>query len=237
MGDGELLVTVKGFVLLAIVIIGLSLSIFLGVIPLTKRPLPEPPLVYRRNISPVVGADVGEIKITLTPGEAFVLGEYILADVEIYLGRFWTDNGSALVILKFPFSMQWIYENYSRPNGDIHFRVDNSTNDFYVIYSGKSVLWYTHEGFFGANLTIICSHSMNLSFAYGTSDRTTDFAFPNIVQIKPYSYVEQRRNAHLTTSLAFVVLGLSIISTIPAVDRVFDAFIVSSKKKKEVSQK
>jgi len=49
-----------------------------------------------------------------------------------------------------------------------------------------------------------------------------EFHYPNIVNIKSYSYLEERRNAQLTNALNERILGLTIIAVSPIAVQVVD---------------
>jgi hypothetical protein len=89
----------------------------------------------------------------------------------------------------------------------------------------------------GVRLLFDSTSFRELENIYGTSEQTTVFSLPAIVNVRPASYLDQRRGEYQTRSLAFVVLGLSIISTITAFDRLLDSLKPLFGKKEDKEQK
>lgn len=158
--------------------------------------------------------DWGGIKITMQPENAFVVGDRISSTVEL---RMWylRTNETAYVELVFPESIsilsEWAEANYSEYEQHIYLTC-NSSN---IVCRQNLTLWYVHEGIFGVNLAVTIYHTYS-------SPEMGEFVFPDVVHIKSYSYLEERRNAQLTNALNQEVFGLTIIAVSPIVVTLFE---------------
>lgn len=178
---------------------------------------PEKSLVFDENLQPKAGAPVGRIIITLTPNEAFVVGDKIHATVEVQVN--WIENDSAMVLLVFPQSwsvVSWMeWANYAIFEQPIILKYVGSSTT-YAIYQEKLTLWYTHEGSCGVRVTVLSPYTQALSmFPFATTEGTIDFVFPLVVQINPYGYLEQRQTSFLAGQLNQEILGLAVIALGP----------------------
>jgi hypothetical protein len=208
---------VKGFVALGLTVTGLFVLISLGILPMLMGVSREPPIAQSFDLTAINKDYIGNVYVELTPSEAFVVYDEISANVTARLFSSMVDNGSARV--RFGIAIPQVGWEYVLELVELN----ASTNP--IVYCWNGIIRCYNEGVLEAHLYIASSWSENVARNYETNEKSKDFFLSNILQIKPYSYLEQRRNTHLTTALAFVVLGLSIISMIPAIDRVIEAFI------------
>jgi hypothetical membrane protein len=210
--------TAKALILFLIAIFGL-IVISLGIVPLIRGPLSEPNIVYERDIVTLTHETIGRVRIiVVTEDEAFVVkgNAQFIVMVFLYKGV-WTNNETIPVQIGIIDLQGNVLELINAIGGR------QSEPEIYY-YWGKTWFHFDSEGFIGVKLFIDSSKARDVKNVYGTSEGTTDFSFPAIVNIRPYSYLDQRRGEYQTRSLAFVVLGLSIISVIPAFDRLIDSW-------------
>lgn len=169
------------------------------------QPLPpetKPP--FHVELKPKYGAKWGDLKISMQPRNAFVVGEPILTTIEIDL--FLIPNETATVMIIFPESIsilkEWAWANISKYEQLIVLWGNFSNN----ILRQDLIIWYPHEGVFGVNITIV---------RFGFHPELYKFYYPNIVHIKSYTYLEEKRNAQLALALNKMILGLTIITVSP----------------------
>jgi len=197
------------------------------------KPAPEKPLSYEADMMPKAGPSVGKLKIRLEPTDAFVIGDKITADIEVEVN--WLhENETATVYIRFidclSVDARWAWTNTSHYNEYI-FPEYNFSMATYSVYKARAFLWFTHEGIFGANVTVYSPYSEQLlASPFFTPDGTVNWSFPEIVHIKSYNYIEERANAQFTNALAVEILGLTIIALSPIavtivslVERVYDS--------------
>jgi len=194
---------------LVILVLGLAFGGFFS----TGEQLPpekQPP--FQASLKRAYDHDVtdwGDIKITMQPENAFVIGESISSSVELRMSYLKT-NETAYIELVFPESISMLSEevdaNYSEYEQRIYLQCNSSSIDC----QKNLTLWYVHEGIFGVNVTVTIIHT------YGPPEMGK-FIFPQVVQIKSYSYLEERRNTQLTNALNQKIFGLTIIAISPVV--------------------
>ena len=112
--------------------------------------------------------------------------ELLFPDAIVYI-----DSWSNITMQDYPFTW-WKYESHDA----VH-----------AIYIKQVELWYPHEGIFGVNITV---WQPKLGI-YGYNK----FYFPDLVQIKSYSYVEEKRRALFMEAINEEILGLTWIAIAP----------------------
>lgn len=182
-----------------------------------EKPPPEIPISFEADMVPKAGPPVGKVKINLEPTEAFVIGDKITADIEVQVN--WLhENETANVWLRFidclSVDAKWAWTNTSHYN-ELIFPEYNSSMATYSIYRANAIVWYTHEGIFGVNVTVYSPYSQDLLAGFGTLDGTVYWSFPEVVHIKSYSYLEERLNAQFTNALTLEIFGLTVITVGP----------------------
>lgn len=189
-----------------------------------ERPSPEVPITFEAEMQPKAGPLVGNVKIHLVPTEAFVAGDRIRADIEVHV--YWLhENETASVDITFvdclSIDFQWAWTNTSHFNMPILLKY-NSSRAVYSIYRGRAMVWYTHEGIYGVNVTVYSPYSQRLMLDCGTLDGTVDWSFPEVVHMKSYIYLEQRLSAQFANALTLEILGLTIIASSPIAVMIVD---------------
>lgn len=184
---------------------------------LQERPPPEVPITFEAEMQPKAGPLVGKVKIDLEPTEAFVIGDRIIADIEVQV--YWLhENETASVIVTFTdclsMDFRWAWTNTSHFDEPLWLQY-NSSSAVYSTYRAKAIVWYTHEGIYGVNVTVYSPYSLDCWTSFGTSYGTVDWSFPEIVHIKSYSYLEERLNTQFTNALTLEIFGLAIIASSP----------------------
>lgn len=177
-------------------------------------PRPEKPISFEAEMTfrPRDRAfTIGHVKIDMKPTEAFVIGDKITADIKVSVTR--SRNESASVYLSFidclSMDSQQAWPNTSRYDEVI--LLESDTFD----YRARAFVRYTHEGIFGFELSIYSPYSLALSENFETLERTVHWSFPELITVKPYSYLEERLNAQFTNALTLEILGLTIIALSP----------------------
>jgi hypothetical protein len=198
----------------------LLIIIFIGLFVTTVgydealRPLPpetQPP--FEVYLKPEYGPKWGDLKVSVQPEEAFVVGDHISTTVEIV--PFAMPGETINVMIVFPESIsilkEWAWTNTSSYE-ELIVLWGNSTFPQTTLRQ-ELTLWYVHEGIFGVNVTMV---------RFGYPEPYDKFVYPDIVHIKSYSYLEERRNAQLTNALNARILGLTIIAVSPIVVQAVD---------------
>jgi len=178
------------------------------------KPLPpetQPP--FQAELKPQYGPKWGDISITMQPQNAFIVGDRISTNLTI---RLWgISEDTATIMIVFPESIsvlkEWEWANYSHYE-ELIVLYGNFT---YEPISQDLTLWYLHEGIFGINVTVV---------QFGVINQMQEFRFPDIVHIKSYSFLEERRNAQLTMALNERIFGLTIVAVSPIAVQVVDLF-------------
>ena len=184
---------------------------------MTQGAPPEQDAHFEREIINLAGEQVGSITLSFRPLQAYVVWESITFWVQLNTHKAQVDNGTAPVLLRFS----------GHPAPSMPTLTLTNQEYFYdtIVYRQSGSLICLSEGYLEATLGINSTRGIELERTYGTKENTTEFTFTEILRIREYEYLEERANRHLTISLAFIVLGLSIISTIEAVDRVFGTIV------------
>ena len=215
----------KLFVVGVILFYGISFTIE-GYRLMFQRLPPETKPPFLAELKPKYGAKWGDLKISMKPKNAFVIGEPIFTTIEISLSLM--PNETASVIIVFPESIsilkEWMWANFSTYEQPIVLWGNFSNN----ILRQDLIIWYPHEGVFGVNITIV---------RFGFHPELYKFYYPNIVHIKSYTYLEERRNAQLTLALNKMILGLTIITISPVAINIIglvESFLDLYKKRYEI---
>jgi hypothetical protein len=203
---------VKLILILFLVISGVWIT-FSGYCSTLTAPMPETQPSFQIELkSEKYGIKWGDLKITMRPRNAFVVAEHISTNLEIDLILQSEENATAIIV--FPESIlqlqEWESENISHYEW---FTILHGNSTDHVLHQNLT-LWYAHEGIFGVNVTIIRIGFQNSSY--------DDFCFPDIIHIKPYSYLDERRSAQLTNALNQEILGLTIIAVSPVIVQIAD---------------
>lgn len=210
--DSKIGDVVKLILILFLVISGVWVT-FSGYCSTLTTPMPEtqPPFQIELK-SEKYEIKWGDLKITMRPRNAFVVAEHISTNLEIDLILQSEENATAIIV--FPESIlqlqEWESENISRYEW---FTILHGNSTDHILRQNLT-LWYAHEGVFGVNVTIIRIGFQN--------SRYDDFCFPDIIHIKPYSYLDERRSAQLTNALNQEILGLTIIAVSPVIVQIAD---------------
>ena len=180
---------VKLLILISFVTLGLS-KCMIGIDKIKKGVPPERPIIFQKTMHRKVGPNVGSIKIKLIPTHSFIVGDHITAFIEIKIfGVDWMKNETCMVELLFPDAIVYIdsWSNITMQDYPFTWWKYESHDAVHAIYIKQVELWYPHEGIFGVNITV---WQPKLGI-YGYNK----FYFPDLVQIKSYSYVEEKRRA------------------------------------------
>ena len=207
----ELRITSR-FIFAVLKIIVLTAIVYYGIVETNRgylsaleQPPPEIQPPFQVELKPEAGAKWGDLKITLQPENAFVVGEPISTSIEI--DPFLFINETATILIVFPESIsilkEWEWANASRYEELVVLHAKGDWPDDTV--RQDLTLWYVHEGVFGVNITMV-------RFEFQEMEK---FCYPDIVHIKSYSYLEERRNAQLTNALNERIFGLTIIAVSP----------------------
>jgi len=179
-----------------------------------KPPPPETQPPFQVGLRPDAGPKWGDLKITMQPENAFVVGEPISTNIEI--DPFLMINETATVMIVFPESIslpkEWEWANFSSQyEAPIFLHAIGDFPDDTI--RQDLTLWFVHEGIFGVNITIV---------RFGYPEPYKEFIYPDIVHIKSYSYLEERRNAQFTNALNERIFGLTIIAVSPIAVQIVD---------------
>lgn len=182
-----------------------------------QKPPSEHLLRYEAEMCPKAGAPVGNVKIGFAPTEAFVIGDKVTADIEVEVN--WLEsNETASVHLIFidclATDVRWAWTNTSHYNGLVILEYNYSMAT-YSVYKAKAFLWFLREGIFGANITVYSPYSQQLLASFGTLDGTVRWSFPEMLSVKSYSYLEERKNTLFINAVTLEILGLTVIAISP----------------------
>ncbi len=207
----ELRITSR-FIFAVLKIIVLTTIVYLGIVETNKgylsaleQPPPETQPPFQVELRPKYGPKWGDLKITMQPENAFVVGESISTSIEI--DPFLWINETATIMIVFPESIsileEWKWTNVTCYEERIILHTNSDWPDDPV--RQDLTLRYVHEGVFGVNVTMVRFWLQE----------TEEFSYPDIIHIKSYSYLEERRNAQLTNALNERIFGLTIIAVSP----------------------
>jgi hypothetical protein len=234
MNKKKLIIAVSKLCALSLVLyIGIP-YVYQGFMLSQDKPPPENPVDYVVEMIPKQGGPVGKLTIRLQPTTAFVIGDKIVADIEVDVERI-DAMGVSSARLRFVDCLG-IDANLSSTNEPLYnnlISLDyNTSTARYLVFRGRAFLWFNHEGIFGANVTVYSPYSQQLQVQFGTNEGTTDWSFPQIATIKSYSYIEERANTQFTNALTLEILGLTIIAISPIavtiislIGRVYDSIV------------
>lgn len=201
----------KAFLLLFIAVCGLAVVVILGVMPL----LIVSPKESARHFKESELDYLYQVQVTFIPSQAFVVNDYIEVDIYIQL-RFYKNSVNITgLTLGFPYTYSVETDKSYELNGHLEIELEEPFTSGEVTRINaweKGTICYESEGQFDMILTV------------GHPSHDDEFIFPDVVEIRSYSHLEQLYNIQLTRSLLFMILGLLIISIIPAIDRLISAF-------------
>lgn len=238
MNKKNLIFTLSKLIALVIVLaIGIP-YVIRGYQMLQEKPSPEKPITFIADMKPRAGATVGSLIVRLEPTEAFVIGDKITADIEIDV-NWLNENETATVEFTFldclSTDAMWAWTNTSHYD-EMIFPEYNYSMATYSIYKAKAFVWYTHEGIFGANVTVYSQYSLELLSTLGTLDGTVHWSFPEFVHVKSYDYIQEKTNVQFTNALSIEIVGLTIIAVSPIVvtavsliERAYDSIVEKPK--------
>jgi hypothetical protein len=218
MNRKKLIVTVCKLIALVIVLfIGIPFVIH-GYQMLQEKPSPEKPITFIADMRPRTGPSVGTVTVKFEPTEAFIIGDKISADIEVDVNSLQM-NETANVYFTFLDCLstdeEWAWTNSSHYN-EMIFPEFNYSMPTYSVYKARAFVWFTHEGIFGANVTVYSLYSEELlALPSASLDGTVYWNFPEMIHIKSYDYVEQRANAQFINALTVEILGWAIIAVSP----------------------
>jgi hypothetical protein len=231
----------KAVFLTSVAVVGLFISIVFGVVPLMRGPPAESPIDYETNLVTRTAEKIGFVSvIVLTEDNAFAVGAnaQFLVMVYLYTGTTWANNETISTIVQIIDSQGIILDSNNATGGRQQFaHYGNVTTPDIYYYWCKFWYYFDSEGFMGVRLIFDSPTLREFEKTQGTSEQTTVFSFPDIVNVRPASYLGQQRSEYQTEYLAVVVLGVSIISTIPALDRLADSLKQHSEKEENKEQK
>jgi len=178
------------------------------------KPLPpETQPSFQAELKPQYGPYWGDVNIAMQPQNAFIVGDRISTNLTIRLWGISEDTATIMVVFPESISVlkEWEWANSS------HYEelIALYGNFTYAPIRQDLTLWYLHEGVFGINITVV---------RFGVINEMKEFSFPDIVHIKSYSFLEERRSAQLTMALNERILGLTIIAVSPIAVQVVDLF-------------
>jgi hypothetical protein len=84
----------------------------------------------------------------------------------------------------------------------------------YVIYQNSVTLWYVHDGFYGVNITVW--EPKLGQFGYNK------YYYSDLVQIKPYTCIEETKRTQLAQALNIEIFGSAIIAIAPVFVQIVD---------------
>jgi hypothetical protein len=180
-------------------------------------------------MKPSAGAQTGILKINMTPTKAFVIGDVVTANIEVDVFAInWMENETCNVQMMFPDAICYTdtWSNITRQDWFFIWWDYQSHDAVYAIYQKSVTLWYVHDGFYGVNITV---WKPDLGqFGYN------EYYYSDLVQIKPYTYIEETKRTQLAQALNFEILGLAIIAIAPVFVQLVDSLKeLSAPKKKE----
>lgn len=208
---------IKLFVILIVVSIGIYF-IWNGISRLQEGPTPEASILFM-DAMPYVGT----IKINFTPTEAFVVGDEITADVDVYVlsqSRSAHEENQTSVSVMFIDCFSRDYWSFWKDQlffNELFLLEYNTTETTSLVYTGKILISYTREGIFGINVTVNSPYSRDLKEKTGSIYGTIYWSFPDAVSIKSYSYREAGKNTHAMNAYIILGLGFAIIGVSLAV--------------------
>jgi hypothetical protein len=239
MNKKKLIFTISRLIALVIVLyVGIP-YVTRGYQMLQEKPSPEKPITFEADMKPKAGVTVGSVIVALEPTEAFVIGDKITADIEVHV-NWLLENETATVEFTFLDCLstdeKWAWTNTSHYN-EMIFPEYNYSMATYSVYKARAFVWFTHEGIFGANITVYSPYSEQLlASPFATLDGTVDWSFPEIVHIKSYDYIEEKANAQFTNALSVEIVGLTIIAVSPIavtavslIERTYDSIVEKPK--------
>jgi hypothetical protein len=197
-----------------------------------REPSKEPTLLFQKTMKPSAGAQTGILKINMTPTKAFVVGDVITAKIEVdVFGVNWLQNETCNVDMLFPDSISYIdtWSNITYQDWTFVWWQYQTHDTVYAIYQKNITLWYIHEGFYGVNITV---WQPELG-AYGYNK----YHYSDLVQIKPYSYLEEQRRTVLAEALNIEILGLTVVFVGPVVVQIVDSIQELRKSTQEQTRK
>jgi hypothetical protein len=177
----------------------------------------EMPIYFQKTLQPSTGPHVGTVKVTMTPTYAFVIGDYITAQVQVEVFAIrWEENESCMVQFVFPDAFCYVDSWSNMTEQDWTFILwDYQPYDAtHVIFQKNITIWYIHEGSYGLNMTVWEPERG----IYGTNE----FYLPNILQVRSLTYLEEKRRAALADSLNIIVVGLAYIAIAPVAVQLVD---------------
>jgi len=157
----------------------------------------------------------------MTPSKAFIIGDFIKADVEVSIfGVNYNNNESCLLGLTFLDAICYIddWSGIARQDWRFFWWNYEKTDATHIIYQKTVYLFYVHEGTYGLNVELwLPKNPPGLD--------APNFYYPDLVNIKPYSYLEDKKRTMLNEGLNRQILGLTIITIVPIVALLYDNLI------------
>ena len=154
----------------------------------------------------------------MTPTRAFITGDSITANIEVdVFGVNWMENETCMVQMVFPDAISYIdsWSNMTEQDWTYVWWDYQSHDAVYAIYHENVTLWYVHDGIYGLNVTVWQPNLGQIGY--------NSYYYSNLVQIKPYSYIEEAKRTQVAQALNFEVLGVAIIATAPIFVQIVDA--------------
>jgi len=175
-----------------------------------RNPPPDPSIFFQRNLINATQDQVGIIKIKMTPTQAFVVGDQINAEIEVQVfGVRWRVNETCIVQVLFRDAIYYTDSSSNITKQDYPFiwveYQERGTN--YLAYLRNVTVWYLREDAYALNITILRPMLRERWYQ--------KFYFPEFVQIKSHTYLEQKTTTHLTNALTTEILGLTYIIVAP----------------------
>jgi hypothetical protein len=171
----------------------------------------------------------GRLFIEFTPTLALVIGDNITANVSVQLfdTRQGDENKTFYIEVLFPDALvNRNYPPYSTTQ-DYYLVLDEFTPyETSTIYSRKISLMYAHEGIYGLNMTI---HELK-------TNTRTDLYYPDVVTVKPLSYIEEKKTSRFIAGLNIELLGIGLITLGPIIVQLV-GFVEKLLVKKEKTEK
>jgi len=214
--EAKKMLVLKIIVLICFVAYGFGLVIQ-GYLLTLREPSPEDPILFQKTMHPSAGPHVGTVKIKMSPTQAFVVGDIIKAEVEVdVFGVNWRENETCMVEILFPDAICYIdsWSNITKQDWSFHWWEYQSHNAVYAIYLKNVTLWHVHEGIYGLNISVYQPALREFGW--------NEFYFPDLVQIKSYAYLEEKRRSNLANALNVEILGLALVVVGPVVVQIVD---------------